>query len=65
MQKQQRLVCADCYWFWRLAPIYRFYNPTSGAHFYTISAAERDFLVQNNRSFAYEGPVYYTWTTAQ
>ena len=47
------------------SPIYRFYNATTGAHFYTISAAERDFVIQVHKAFRYEGPMYYAWTTAQ
>jgi len=45
--------------------VYRFYNPTTNAHFYTISANDRDYLI-NNRSvygFGYEGIAFYAWTT--
>ena len=45
------------------SPIYRFYNATTGAHFYTISAAERDFVIQVHTDFRYEGPMYHAWTT--
>ena len=45
--------------------MYRFYNANSGAHFYTINAAERDFVIQTYKDFQYEGPMYYAWTTAQ
>ena len=42
-------------------PIYRFYNAGTGAHFYTASAGERDFVIANNREFAYEGPVFQAY----
>ena len=42
----------------RLA-VYRFYNATTGAHFYTNSVAERDYVIQSLREFAYEGPSFY------
>jgi hypothetical protein len=44
-------------------PIYRFYNAGRNVHFYTINAAERDYLISNNPGYKYEGPVYYAWTS--
>jgi len=42
-----------------LLPVYRFYNPTSGAHFYTASEAER-WRVRSKlaSTFKYEGIAY-------
>jgi len=39
--------------------VYRFYNAATGAHFFTINAAERDNTIQNLPSFAYEGIAFY------
>ena len=44
-------------------PIYRFYNNRTGAHFYTVSASERDFVISNYKDFKYESIAYYVWTT--
>lgn len=44
------------------SPVYRFYNASTGAHFYTQSAAERDFLVANNAAFKYEGVAFYAYS---
>lgn len=38
------------------SPVFRFYNATTGAHFYTNSVAERDFVISRLPEFAYEGP---------
>lgn len=45
--------------------VYRFYNPNTNAHFYTISATDRDFLINNQSTygFGYEGVSFYAWTT--
>lgn len=40
-------------------PVYRFYNSATSAHFYTPSAAERDYVVANFPTFAYEGVAFY------
>ena len=40
-------------------PVYRFYNGTTGAHFFTASPAERDNTLQNFPVFAYEGVAFY------
>ncbi len=41
--------------------VYRFYNASTGAHFYTTSAGERDYVIASLREFAYEGPVFYAY----
>jgi hypothetical protein len=41
-------------------PVFRFYNVTNGAHFYTASVAERDTVLATwPNIFAYEGPAFY------
>ena len=45
------------------SPVYRFYRPSKQVHFYTISLAERDFIVANNPEYVYEGVGYYAWTS--
>lgn len=40
-------------------PVYRFYNGTTGAHFFTASPAERDNTLKNFPVFAYEGVAFY------
>ena len=44
--------------------IYRFYNTATGAHFFTRSAAERDSVIANLKSFNYEGVAFYAYSTA-
>lgn len=40
-------------------PIYRFYNPKTGTHFYTDSAEEREYVWRElSRYFSYEGEAY-------
>ncbi len=41
--------------------VFRFYNATTGAHFYTTSESERDYVRAQLREFAYEGPVFYAY----
>lgn len=41
--------------------VYRFYNAVAGAHFYTASAAERDFLIANDSRLRYEGISFYAY----
>ena len=41
--------------------IYRFYNTATGAHFFTSSAAERDSVIANLKSFNYEGIGFYAY----
>ena len=40
-------------------PIYRFFNTTTGAHFYTPSTTERDNVTENLPDFQSEGIAYY------
>jgi uncharacterized protein (DUF1800 family) len=47
------------------SPVYRFYNNRTGTHFYTISGAERDTVLNNYPWFAYEGAVYWAYTGAE
>ncbi len=42
-------------------PVYRFFNTTTGAHFYTISSAERDKVVATYPSFVYEGIAFHCY----
>jgi hypothetical protein len=41
--------------------VYRFYNSANSAHFYTISAQERDGVIANQKELRYEGPVFYAY----
>ncbi len=45
-----------------LAPVYRFYNGTTGAHFYTNNAMERDYVTANLPGFKYEGVSYQAYS---
>ena len=46
-------------------PVYRFYNPRTGAHFYTASGPERDAVIRDYwPAFGYEGVVYAVSTAA-
>jgi hypothetical protein len=45
-----------------VAPVYRFWSGTLGSHFYTISEAERDFVMATwPHVWAYEGIAWYAW----
>ena len=44
-------------------PIYRFNRPGTDIHFYTISAAEKDFVLLNDLSWQLEGIGFYAWLT--
>ncbi|MCB2018069.1 MAG: hypothetical protein KDF54_11270 [Hydrogenophaga sp.] len=44
--------------------VYRFYNTQTGAHFYTISASERDTVKSTLPVFAYEGVAFYVSAAA-
>ncbi len=44
-----------------LAPVYRFWSNSLSAHFYTISEAERDYVIDNLPAWAYEGAVFYAY----
>jgi len=45
--------------------VYRFYNSQTGAHFFTLSEAERDYVIANLKQFNFEGAAFYAYTTAQ
>ena len=47
------------------SPVFRFYNNRTGTHFYTISSAERDSVLNNYPWFAYEGVVYWAYMAPQ
>ena len=40
-------------------PVFRFYNKTTGTHFYTSSVSERDGIIAYYPQFAYEGPAFH------
>ncbi len=44
-----------------LSPVYRFWSNALGAHFYTISEAERDYVIAHLPAWTYEGPVFYAY----
>lgn len=44
--------------------VYRFYNAKTGAHFYTASASERDFVIQTYPDFSYENIAFYAYADA-
>jgi hypothetical protein len=46
-----------------VSPVYRFYNYDTGAHFYTISEAEKDYILSNLPNYSFEGEAYYAYTT--
>lgn len=45
--------------------VYRFYNATTGAHFFTASAQERDSVINNLPLFGYEGTAFYVYSSNQ
>jgi Protein of unknown function (DUF1566)/Repeat of unknown function (DUF5648) len=46
-------------------PVYRFFNTKTGAHFYTISAAERDNVIATLSWYNFEGIGYYVVDKSQ
>ena len=44
-------------------PVYRFFNNNAGGHFYTISEAEKNTVIQNYNWFRYEGVGFYAYPT--
>jgi hypothetical protein len=45
-------------------PVYRFWSPVLGTHFYTISETEKNKLVDNYPDvWTYEGIVWYAYTS--
>jgi hypothetical protein len=48
----------------RPKPVYRFYAPSTGEHFFTIGEGEKEFLrtdANANRTWKYEGVAYYAY----
>lgn len=45
--------------------VYRFYNAQTGAHFYTSSAAERDYVIATLPAFQYENVAFYAYPAQQ
>lgn len=43
--------------------VYRFLNTRTGAHFYTVSAQERDEVIANLPQFQFEGTAFYALTS--
>ncbi len=43
-------------------PVYRFFNRVRGGHLYTVSEAERDYVLQLP-DWSYEGIKFYVWDT--
>jgi len=42
-------------------PVFRFYNSSTGAHFYTASSRERDKVIDTLPEYTYEGVAYYIY----
>lgn len=42
-------------------PIYRFFNRQTGAHFFTISEFERDYIIDNLSNYDFENVAYYAF----
>jgi trimeric autotransporter adhesin len=47
------------------SPVYRFYNNDTGSHFYTISEAEKDLILQTLPQFIFEGSGFYAFQLPQ
>lgn len=41
--------------------VYRFYNASTGAHFYITGTSERDYVIQNFPEFKYENVAFYAF----
>ncbi len=56
---------SDCDW--GLRPVYRFWSPLLDSHFYTISEAEKDYIVSTYPSsiWTFEGPAFYAYPEGQ
>lgn len=50
-----------------LSPVYRFWSPQFSSHFYTIDAAERDYVINTFASniWSYEGVAFYAFAVGQ
>lgn len=43
------------------SPVYRFYNTQTGTHFFTISEAEKDYVIVTYPQFTFEGIAWYAY----
>ena len=41
--------------------VYRFFDPTSGGHFYTVDEIEKNFVLENLDNYTFEGATYKTY----
>ena len=41
--------------------VYRFFDPTSGGHFYTVDEIEKNFIQENLDNYTFEGETYKTY----
>ena len=48
-----------------LVPVYRFFNTSTAAHFYTVSEVERDRVIADLPNFQYEGAAFEVSPTEQ
>ena len=44
-------------------PVYRFFNTSTGAHLYTISEAERNYIDDNLANYSFEGIAYHGYAS--
>lgn len=47
------------------APVFRFFDVTTGTHFYSASAGERDTILATRPDLRFEGTAFYEHTTAK
>lgn len=45
--------------------VYRFYSPGFKSHFYTISQQEKDFIIENDPNWSFEGIAYSSFAESQ
>jgi hypothetical protein len=45
-------------------PVFRFYNTKTGAHFFTMSAQERDYVINTFPFFSFEGNSFFAYPDA-
>ena len=44
-------------------PVFRFFNQNTGVHLYTISEAEKEFVMKNLPNYTFEGEAFYAYAT--
>ena len=49
----------------RIVPLHRFYNPLTGAHFYTANDNERQEVIRRFPNFIYEGVAFYVYSSQE